>query len=79
MSIYEVAETVAAEYLKSYGKEIPIITPEAEEPQSAGPVIYSIDKLKQTGFSLVDNMAHEIRETFKICEQLPPRASETLR
>ena len=76
LSILEVAEKIALEYLQEYGNEIPIVIGEADESQSAGPIVFSIDKLKQTGFSLADNMAHEIRETFKICEQLVPIASE---
>lgn len=69
MSILEVAERVAREYQSCYGKEIPVITP-GSDPQPGGQVTFSIDKLKQTGFSLQGDIGNEIRGTFKVCEQL---------
>ena len=70
LSILQVAQRVAWEYLQSRGKETPVILGEAHDPQSAGPVDYSIDKLTQTGFRLAGNMSDEIRGTFVLCDQL---------
>ena len=73
MSIYEVAQRIAGEYVHCYGKEVPIITGEDEESQVAGPVVYSIEELKDTGFSLAGSLPDEVRQTFKLCEQMESR------
>lgn len=78
LSILEVAERIASEFLVVYGKEVPVIIGDAKDTQAAGPVVYSIDKLKQAGFSTVGNMSQEIRGTFKVCEQLEPLTKEKL-
>ena len=70
LSIKEVARRVASEYLLCYGKEMPVRTGEARDPVGAGPVVYCIDKLKLTGFSLAGDMAEEIRGTLRLCEGL---------
>jgi UDP-glucose 4-epimerase len=67
MSILQVAQRVAAEFLQRFGKEIPIITG-SEEGGSPSPVSYSIDKLKQTGFFLKGNMSEEVGATFDLCD-----------
>lgn len=72
MSILQVAQRVAAEFFQRFGKEIPISTGGEEEGQTASPVRYDIDKLKQTGFSLEGNMSEEVRATFDVCEALLP-------
>ena len=70
LSILQLAQRVASDYFNCYGKEVSISTGEAEDTQGAGPVIYCIDKLKRTRFSLVGNMSSEVRGTFEVCEQL---------
>ena len=70
MSILQVAQRVASEFQQYLDKEVPVIVGEAEDPQSASKVVYSVDKLKQTGFTLSGNMSEEIRGTFSLCEQL---------
>ena len=69
LSIIQVAQRVADEYSRRYGKEVPVTTGEAKEPQAEGRVLYSIQKLEQTGFSPIGNMSEEIRGTFQACEQ----------
>ena len=68
MSILEVAQRVASEYLSAYGKEVPVTTG-GSGTESAAPVQFSIDKLKKTGFSLDGVMREEIRGTFEVCER----------
>lgn len=70
MSILEVAQRVAQEFLHCRGKDLPVILGEAEDPQVGTPVDYSIDKLKQTGFILTDKMSEEVRGTFELADQL---------
>ena len=43
---------------------MPVITGEPDPPQSTKPVDFSIDRLKQTGFTLAGNMSEEVRGTF---------------
>jgi len=69
MSILQVAELVASELIYYCGKTVPIIVPESDETPSTGPVLYSIDKLKGTGFSLAGDVQEEIRGTFKMSEE----------
>lgn len=73
MSIYEVAQRIAGEYVDWYGKEVPVITGEDEDSQVAGPVVYGIEELKATGFSLAGSLPDEVRQTFKLCEQMKNR------
>jgi UDP-glucose 4-epimerase len=69
MSIIEVARLVAAEYLRHSGKESPITTGQDDPAQTSEPVVFSIEKLKATGFCLTGEMAEEVRQTFRICER----------
>ena len=71
MSIIQAAERVAEEFQTYSGREIPVITGESEDRRGASPVVFSIDKLKKTGFSPVGNMAEEIQRTFAVCEGIP--------
>jgi len=70
MSIYEVAQKVSMECLSRHGKEIPVITGEDGEAQDVRPVIYSIEKLKKSGFILAGSMADEIQGTLDLCHQI---------
>ena len=70
LSILEVAQQVASEYLHSYGTDIPITIGPEEDSRGTSPIVYNMNKLKNTGFSLVGNMSEEIRGTFKVCEQV---------
>lgn len=72
MSILEVAELVASELFNYCGKKVPISVLESDETPSTGPVVYSIDKLKRTGFSLAGDSREEIRGTFRMCEESVP-------
>ena len=78
LSIIQVARAVAAEYRHCYGKDLPVITGTAEDIQVDGPLVYSVDKLKATGFSLVGNMSEEVRRTFEMCNQLHSQGKEVL-
>ena len=69
MSILQVAQWIAAEFSQRYGREIPIAIGE-EEGGGPSPVVYSLNKLKQTGFDLVGNMSEEVLGTFALCEEL---------
>ena len=70
MSILEVAELITAEYQRRYGQEITISVGDAEEAQGAGPVVFDVQKLRQTGFCLEENMSEEVQGTFRLCEEL---------
>ena len=70
MSIKDVAEQVAAEYVKYSGKAIPVTFGEDDGSSSAEPVLFSVDKLKKTGFHLTDNMSEEIIRTFQLSESM---------
>jgi UDP-glucose 4-epimerase len=68
-SILEAANQVASEFQKTYGREAPITTADPGANESAAPVQFSIQKLKDTGFSLTGDMSKEIQRTFPVCEQ----------
>ena len=70
MSILEVAELIAAEYQRSYDREIAISVGDAEDAQVTGPVVFDVQKLRQTGFCLEENMSEEVQGTFRLCEEL---------
>ena len=70
MSILQVARRVAAEFLNQYGKDAPVLTGDTEDTQSSDPVVYSIDKLRLTGFTLNGKISEEILGTFAVCEEL---------
>ena len=70
MSIYDVAQIISIEYKKLYGREIPIFVGEDNATPDSKPVIYNIDKLKQTGFELTDNLTTEIIGTLELCQQM---------
>lgn len=69
MSILEVAEIIAKLYKEKYCQEInEINTAEDKAKIAIQKVRYSIQKLKDTGFTLTGDMECEIRKTFEICE-----------
>jgi len=70
MSIKDVAERVASEYQKYSGKIIPVVFGESNGSSSTDPVVFNVDKLKNTGFHITDNMADEIIQTFQLSEQM---------
>jgi hypothetical protein len=41
----------------------------AEDHQVPGPVVYSIEKLTRSGFSLKGSMSEEIQKTFEVCAE----------
>ena len=71
MSIIQVAKRVAKEFREYSGREIPVTTGEGDDRRGAKPVVFSIDKLRTTGFEPVGNMAEEVRRTFAVCESIP--------
>jgi UDP-glucose 4-epimerase len=73
MSIHDVAERIAREYANLYGKEVPVITGDAEDSQVDGPVIFKIDLLKETGFKLAGSLSDEVRQTFELCQRMETR------
>jgi UDP-glucose 4-epimerase len=70
MSIHDVAQRVAKEYADCYDKEVPVITGEAEDAQETGPVVFKIDSLKETGFTLAGSLSDEVGQTFELCRQM---------
>ena len=70
LSILEVAHRIAGEFSHCYGKDIPVTAAQAEISPPPEPVVFSIEKLKQTGFRPNGDMAKEIRGTFAVCQQL---------
>ena len=73
MSIYDVAQRIAGEYVLCYGKEVPVLTGEDEDSQVTGPVVYSTEGLKETGFSLAGSLSEEVRQTFELCQRMESR------
>lgn len=70
LSIYQAAELVATAYEDTYGRPLPIKLGDSEDPSGTHPVEFNIDKLKSTGFSLIGDMANEIRGTLSTCQSL---------
>ncbi len=70
MRILDVARRIASVYYKRYKKKIDITTTITESSQSNSqhPFIFSIEKLKSTGFHLKGDMETEILKTLEICE-----------
>lgn len=66
MSVFSMAELVAARWKTLTGKDLPIIRPERSGPLPE-PLIYSCDKLKSTGFSLTSQVPQEIDATLGFC------------
>jgi UDP-glucose 4-epimerase len=69
LSILQVAQRVARELSHQYGRETLVTPGEAEDSGPTGPVIYSIAKLRRTGFKPMGDMSEEIRGTLAVCEQ----------
>lgn len=72
LSILELAEKIALLAKKRYGSEIPICRPANADPPnpSPPPLMFSIEKLKNTGFVLTGDMDQEIERTLDFCESL---------
>lgn len=70
MSILQVAERIASEFQKCYGRDVPVTTGPPDGPQAGTPVSFSIDKLQRKGFGLTGDLGEEIQGTFQVCEQL---------
>ena len=70
LSIYQAAEHVAAVYQEMYGKELHIRVGDADDPAGAGPVRFSIEKLKETGFTLKGDISGEVKGTLAVCQEL---------
>lgn len=71
MSIIQAAERVATEFHAYSGRKIPVLTGTSEDRRGANPVVFSIDKLKKTGFTPIGNMSEEIQKTFIVAEGIP--------
>ena len=76
LSIYQAAEHVAAAYREMYGKELPIRLGDADDPADAGPVRFSVEKLKATGFTLTGDIAQELKGTLAVCQELADRKEQ---
>ena len=70
LSILEVAQRVAREFSYCYGREVPIIVGEEGDRNTESSMVYSIEKLKGTGFYLTGDMSDEVQRTFTLCEQV---------
>jgi len=70
-SILDVAKEIAEVYAKKYNKKgIKIETKDSGKKEVGAKLfIYSIDKIKKTGFRLKGNMKEEIIKTMDLCEQ----------
>jgi UDP-glucose 4-epimerase len=73
LSIYQAAEHVAAAYQEMYGKELPIRLGDADDPGGAGPVEFSIQKLKQSGFTPTGDISGEVKGTLAVCQKIADR------
>ncbi|MBU0469568.1 MAG: hypothetical protein KJ736_11000 [Candidatus Omnitrophica bacterium] len=67
MSIVEVAYKVAEVYKKHFNKDIVVNLP---KDKGLPKFIYSVEKLKKTGFELQKNIEGEILKTLKFCEEI---------
>ncbi len=73
LSIFQAAEHVAAAYQEMYGKELPIRLGDADDPAGAGPVEFSIKRLRDTGFTLTGDISGEVKGTLAVCQELADR------
>jgi UDP-glucose 4-epimerase len=73
LSIYQAAEHVAAAYQEMYGKELPIRLGDADDSAGAGPVEFSIQKLKQSGFTPTGDISGEVKGTLAVCQKIADR------
>ncbi len=70
LSIKELAEQIRSIYQTCYGgSPIPLKVPGCQEDFLPERFVFSIDKLKNTGFSLAGKMEEEIAGTMKVCEE----------
>ncbi len=71
MSILDVAKKISKIYWKGSGKALEKIeaNPAKGTPENFKPFKYSIDKMKNTGFSLMNNMVYEIENTLNLCQE----------
>jgi UDP-glucose 4-epimerase len=76
LSIYQAAEHVAAAYQEMYGKELPIRLGDADDPAGAGPVEFSIQKLKQSGFTPTGDISGEVKGTLAVCQKIADRKAQ---
>ena len=75
LPIIGVAEKIAKTFLDVYGEKIEVVLGESEDVGGGLPVVYNIDRIKSTGFSLTGDMNYEIRKTFEVCEDLLHRSN----
>lgn len=66
MSIRDLAGFIADEYERTRGQRPPLVAPAAAG--TAAPVVFSIDKLLATGFTLTGDLRVEAAETLRRCE-----------
>ena len=66
--IIDLAELIALRCAKTLGFRPQIVRPEPKPEETCKPLQYSIDKLKNTGFTLKGNLDREIDETLKFCQ-----------
>lgn len=69
IAIMKMAEIIAARCGEVLGYTPSIVRPEPHNKDVSGKIEYRIDKLKSTGFSLVNNFNEEIDATLKLCER----------
>lgn len=71
MSILDVAERVSEVYKKKYNRELKEMKTGTDSNKSTTfkPVKFSIDKIRETGFSLKNNMNYEIEKCMSLCEE----------
>jgi UDP-glucose 4-epimerase len=68
LSIIELAEIIAERTRNAFGFTPPIIRPNVSSSgEMESPLIYSIDKLKKTGYKLTGNIKDAIDETLLFC------------
>lgn len=69
LTIREVAERVAAEYLRWSGRSVPIELPaDAAPAPEAVPVRFDVSRLERTGFGLTNPLARELHRTFEVAQ-----------
>lgn len=67
VTVYEMAQLIQARAKAVLGKDFELKRPEPKPGEKAGTLVYSIEKLKQTGFVHLGNDEAEIDRTLLLC------------
>jgi UDP-glucose 4-epimerase len=68
MQVIQMAQLISKAYEELFGDAIPINLPKNAVPTTETPVIYSIDRIKNDGFNLLNDFEEEIRKMLIFCK-----------